>query len=466
MPQKSPLDSNLPFKTKAIYGLGGANENLGNHAVKVLANPVYNLLLGVNPALVGSVFGIMRLWDAFTDPLMGSISDKAQTRFGRRRPFILIGSIAMGLLFPLIWLAPVEGTETAKYAYFLVVSLVFYAGFTVFSVPYLALGYELTPDYHDRTRLMAFRTWIGALSGVALYVAYPLAESDVFSNPLHGIYVVTAAIGIMMVAVGVVPALLLREPTAVSPVKKIQQPKLVESLKLAISNRSFLILLGVLLTMVGGVNMINSLGLYVNVYHVHGGDRQAASVYFAINGIAYIISILASTPAIAYLSGKIGKRGALKVCLAIVGGVSISKWLLFTPEHPWLMVVVSLTMAPGMSGVWLLTQSMLGEICDQDELESGTRREGMFAALYGWTQKTAVSLSFIGSGLILVATGFDVALGSEQKPESLLRMRLAFSVAPFLAAVLGFYIIAKFQITEAEAIETRRQLEENKQRAT
>ena len=117
--------------------------------------------LGMSPVLWGILFFLPRLVDAITDPVMGFISDNTRSRWGRRKPYIFIGSIVTGLSFIAMWQVYPENSELYNFTYFLLVSIVFYIGLTIFSTPYVAMGYETSNDYHERTRLMAVAQWIG-----------------------------------------------------------------------------------------------------------------------------------------------------------------------------------------------------------------------------------------------------------------------------------------------------------------
>ena len=175
----------VPWMEKIILGFGMLSSFFGYVAVNSLAFPVYNMILGVSPALIGVALLIPRLWDAFTDPLMGVISDNFHSRWGRRKPFIVIGSIFMGVSFGLLWMAPTEWSETLKIAYFIVFQIFFFTFFTIFYVPYTALTYEMTPDYNERTRVMSVTAFFknervgNARSEFNNFCRFPYRESRV-----------------------------------------------------------------------------------------------------------------------------------------------------------------------------------------------------------------------------------------------------------------------------------------------
>ncbi len=158
-------EDRISFAHKLIYGLGAfINNTLAAASGGMII--VLNLGLGMNPVLVGLLGALPRLTDALTDPLMGYISDHTRSRWGRRRPYIFAGAIIAGLSFALLWQLPRDQSDTFYFIFFLVGSIIFYLGYTVFATPWVALGYEMTPDYHERTRLMGVQNFIGQLAYV------------------------------------------------------------------------------------------------------------------------------------------------------------------------------------------------------------------------------------------------------------------------------------------------------------
>ena len=153
-------EDRIPFHHKLIYGSGAFVNNLLADSIGRMVI-VLNLGLGMNPALVGLLAALPRLTDAITDPLMGYISDNTRSRWGRRRPYIFVGAIAVGVVFALLWQLPADRSESYYFSFFLVGSFIFYLAYTVFVTPWVALGYELTPDYHERTRLMGVQNFVG-----------------------------------------------------------------------------------------------------------------------------------------------------------------------------------------------------------------------------------------------------------------------------------------------------------------
>ena len=147
----------LTFWNKIGYGAGALTENNVQNVVNIMLPLIMFNYMGVSPILLGYVFAIARLWDTVTDPLMGYLSDRTRSRFGKRKPYILIGAVMSAFSFWLIWMFP-EGKSQMWYFWYLTATcLLFYTSTTLFCVPYISMGYELSSDYNERTRVMGYR---------------------------------------------------------------------------------------------------------------------------------------------------------------------------------------------------------------------------------------------------------------------------------------------------------------------
>lgn len=455
------VDDRVPLPSKLAYGVGGAVDNFMQQSVRMMANPILNIALHVNPILVSTAIALPRLWDAFTDPIMGHVSDNARFRSGRRRIFIAIGGILCGLVFFTIWLMPRGWSEFSYFLYFLVTSLLFYTCYTIFSVPYTALGFEISPDYHERTRMMGIRTFFGAIGGFAIAWLYYFTQLDIFSDTVEGMRFVGLVAAIVIAALAVVPALVIREkaPKARNDSEKVPLGK---SFKETMQNKPFRMLLFVVLIMVIGMNLINQLGLYVMIYHVFGGETGPAAALQGVGGTVFNITVLITVPLFTHLSTKVGKVRTLAGCLVLGLMGSVSKWWCYSPQHPYLVLIPYILLSPALSALWILSASMVADICDVDELETGERREGMFGAVYWWLFKAGLTVAQWISGIILVASGFNIALGAHQTAHCIWLMRFLFAFVPAFVFGVAFFVILRFPITEEMAYSTKRLLEERR----
>ncbi|MDF7823426.1 MFS transporter [Pontiellaceae bacterium B12227] len=448
---------------KIAYGMGAYAENAMQNAVTNMANPFFNVALNVSPVLLGFAVLFFRIWDAITDPIMGWISDRTCSRFGRRRPYIIGGAIAGGLLFALMWWCPRGMSTTFYFSWYMTISILFYTAFTVFGVPYVALGYELSPDYHERTRVMSFRTGFQSVAGFCIQWLFWLTQRDCFEDTVDGMRWVGIVFGAFMIIMGVAPGLFLKERELT--LEEQTETRAKNGFKGVLSVfkvTPFLYVLGALVTMVTGMFLVIIFGFYINVYYLFGGELKAASTLLGVGGSLYHICCIASVPVIAWVSTKIGKKPALQafLVLAIIGNAI--KWWVFTPNNPWLQLISSALMAPGLSAAWTLLASMTADVTDWDELKNGTRREGAFGAFYGWTMKLGFAICFFLAGLILEWTGFDASLGGAQSPETLQSMLFLYTVIPVVGLIGTMLCVWRFPINEKVAHEIRGQLEQRK----
>lgn len=432
-------------------------------------NPVFNDTLGLSPVLIAWIISASRIWDSITDPLMGNLSDNTFSRWGRRRPWIALGALVCALSFIAIWWFP-RGYDPSFYFWWLLIfSLVFYLSFTVFSVPYIALGMELSPDYHERTSVMTMRTVIEQFGFFIVSSLFVLTSLDVFSDRAEGMRYNSLWVGLLIFIVIMIPAVFAREHSSFLVArqddgheeKKRIKVSLVTSVKETLSCWPFLNLALITVVSYLGVITVGSLGYYVTVYHLFAGDKGVASgTILTLVGYFIPISAMIGLPLMNSLSKRIGKRHALIVAfgLTIVGAVL--RWYMYTPVNPYLSIVPTILFGIGTAGAYLFINAMIPEAVDADELRTGERREGMFSAVYGWTYKLGAALAILLSGYVLQWTGFDTALGGEQAPETIYWLRISFAWICAIAMLITTLLALTYPITEDKAYEIRQQLAE------
>lgn len=458
----NPSEERLPRWKKLVYGLGGFAENFFHNALNIMATPFLNIGFGVSPAWVSTAMTVPRLLDAFLDPVMGGISDNFRSRFGRRRPFIFIGGFLTSFLFGALWWIPKGLGPTGTFWTFLGMLLLYYIVFTVFIVPYLALGFELTPSYNERTRLMGYKSFFSVLAGFAMNWLYWLTQRDVFDGIVEGMRWVGMGCGLLLMVATAIPAILLRESHQALPMEKGKGEKhagLMRSLWESVSNRPFLLVLGTCVSVIVGVLLTMQIGMYLNIYYVAGGDQKLASTIQGISGSCYQVTSLLAVPVVSWAGTRLGKRVALMTILSFGVAGSLSSWFLITPRHPYLQIVSLFFTAPAIAGLWIIAPSMIADVCDCDADRYGAHREGIFGATYGWFTKLSSSLAILTSGFVLVWTGFDVHLGVAQGAGTLSSMRFLNALVPAVFFALAIHIISRYPISEAKAAEIRQRLE-------
>jgi GPH family glycoside/pentoside/hexuronide:cation symporter len=468
-------EDRIPFAQKLIYGLGAFVNNLLAAAIGGMVI-VLNLGLGMNPALVGLLGALPRLTDAITDPLMGYISDNTRSRWGRRRPYIFIGAIISGVVFALLWQLPEGKSETFYFWYFLIGSLVFYLGYTIFATPWVALGYELTPDYHERTRLMGVQNFIGQLA----YVVAPwfllfMQSKTYFDDMVDGAAGLAIIVAVVTIAIGILPAIFLRERFKhIAAVEIEEHVEPVESMLTGLARnirgflsgfaatlkfKPFLKLCAATFLVFNGFMLISSFQFYVIIYYVFGGDKVLGAEYAGYAGSLGAVSAFVVIFAVTWLGTKIGKRRAFFVAIGISMAGYALKWVCYNPDMPMLLLLPAPLLAFGLGGLFTLMPSMIADVVDMDELETHERREGMYGSIFWWVVKLGMAAALAAGGFLLNATGFDVALEGHQAERTIFLMRIFDAFVPFITSGIAIWAIASFSITEERAHEIRLQLE-------
>jgi GPH family glycoside/pentoside/hexuronide:cation symporter len=463
----------IPFHQKVAYGLGAFINNLLAAASGGMMI-VLNLGLGMNPALVGLLGALPRLTDAFTDPIMGYVSDHTRTRWGRRRPYIFIGAIAAGIVFALLWQLPEGRSESWYFWYFLVGSLLFYLAYTVFATPWVALGYELTPDYHERTRLMGVQNFIGQLAYVVAPWFLLIMQSErLFDGMVDGAAGLSIMIAVVVIAVGILPAIFLRErfkalaaAEAQAQAHEANGSALFRNLAdffrgflVTLKFKPFVKLCVATFLVFNGFMLVSSFQFYVIIYYVFGGDTVLGAEYAGYAGTAGAISTFLVIMFVTWLGTRLGKKRTFYVAIGVSMIGYALKWVCYDPEVPWLLVVPAPLLAFGLGGLFTLMPSMIADVVDLDELQTRERREGMYGSIFWWVVKLGMAAALAAGGFLLNATGFDVALGGNQAERTIFLMRLFDAFVPFLASGVAIWIVATYSITEERAHEVRLELE-------
>ena len=452
---------------KLAYGLGAVAENVMQNGINNMANPFFNVALGVSPGLLGIGTAVFRILDALLDPLMGILTDRTESRFGRRKPYIVAGAAMSGLLFALLWWCPRGQGMTFYFVWFMLVAIVFNIAYTVFGVPYVALGYEMSRDYDERTRIMSFRTWFASLGGIGIQWFFWLTQRDCFSDTVEGMRWVGIGVGVLLLIFGAAPGLFIQERRmTVSEVAHNRESIRIGGLLKVFEVKPFRCILWSLVWSVLGMFLVITLGFYVNVYYVYGGDLKSAAVIIGMGGTFYHLCCMASVPLVALVSSRLGKKRTLLLFMFVAVLANLAKWWCYTPAYPWLQLLPTALIAPGLSAIWTLLASMTADVTDFDDLENGTRREGSFGAFYGWTMKVGFAVCFLVSGFILEWTGFKASLGGSQPEGTLFAIRLLYTIVPAIGLLIAMVVIARFPITREKAAEIRHQLESRESRET
>ncbi len=465
---QTPAADVVPLKEKIGFGAGHLANQLFPAALGVFS-VVLVLSLGFDPLLAGILGAIPRLVDALTDPIMGYVSDNTRSKFGRRRPYIFIGAAIAGVSYMLMWQLYPENSVTYNFIYCLSFSLLTTIGMTVFAVPLIGLGYEMTPDYHERTRLMATSQWLGQFAWmIAPWFWVIIYDPNLFENPPQGAREMAIWVGGICMLLGMMPAFFCRELVlpAMSEESKLSWANIAENtrsffvgIKQTLTCKPFIRLCGATFLIFNGYQTIAQFAFYIIIFHLFSGSTDAAGHWPAWFGtVSSIATAFLVIPVVSKISQRIGKRKAFFVAtgLSIIGYAL--KWWGFDPENPYLMFMPIPFLSFGIGGLFTLMMSMTADVCDLDELENGERREAIFGAVYWWMVKLGGAVALILSGAILNFVGFDQN-AAVQAENTMTLLRLADICLPILTGITAVWIMWNYDITEDRAHEIREALE-------
>lgn len=423
--------------------------------------------LGFAALLWGIIQFLPRIFDAITDPIMGFISDNTRSKWGRRRQYVFIGAILMGLAYVAMWQLHKGDGVTYNFIYFLSWSLVFYLGLTIFSVPYVAMGYEISEDFHERTQIMAVAQFIGQWAWViAPWFWVILYDPSWFPEGADaGVRELSVWVAIPCTLFAMIPALFLKSKSTLdradfAPINASavlgSVGKIFKSAFEAFRIKEFRQIAGATFLIFNSFNVIAAFTFLIIVHYMFNSDPASAGTWPAMHGsVGALITTFLVIPVVTWMSKKLGKKKAFMVSqfISIVGYVLF--WFLFIPGKPYLFLFALPFHSFGIGSLFTIMMSMTADVCDLDELRTGKRREGVLGAVYWWMVKLGFGVAALLSGAILSVVGFDAANVTES---AVTGMRSFYSLLP-IAGVIGAVLIMKnYDITEARAVQIKEQL--------
>ncbi len=470
---ETAVEDRLPFMQKFAYGMGMLANNLQAAAIGALPI-ILNLGLAMDPRLVGLLGSIPRLFDAFIDPVIGHISDNTRTRWGRRRPLIFWGAILSGIIFALMWQLYPGHSEMFYFWVFLTASIAFFTVYAVFSIPFVAYGYELTADYHERTRLMGFSNIMGQIAWLLCPFFYLfIYNRKIFPGEygaVTGARTLAIIIGVSIMVFGVMPALFTKERMRLPP--RDSEGALQSTVKFfkrfvaTWKSRPFLKLCLATFLIFNGYQLGASFTFYNMTYYLFGGDATKASQLNMWFGITSSLATFAVISLTTWVSTRIGKRRTFYIMTSISLLGFVVKWFAYNPQSPYMLLLSAPLISFGIGSLFTVVGAMVADVCDLDELNTGERREGMYGAIYWWMVKLGMAAAALIFGYLLSATGFDVALKGAQSERTLFLMRAFDCGIPLVASAIAIWAIMTYSITEAKAYEIRTELEKRRGKMT
>ncbi|MBL7474105.1 MFS transporter [Robertkochia sediminum] len=465
----------VAFGQKVAFGLG------------MLANQMFPAVLGIFMVVLvqdlgfpgwmwSAMYFFPRILDSITDPIMGFISDNTRSRWGRRRQYVFIGAIIMGIAFVAMWQLYRENGLTYNFIYFMLWSFVFYLGLTIFSVPYVAMGYEMSDDFHERTNIMAIAQWVGQWAWViAPWFWVIMYDPEWFPNADSATRELAIWVGVICALVAMVPAIFIKSrstlnddwlaPLSLSTIRS-SLTRIFKGFREAFQMMPFRRLCISTFLIFNAFNTVAAFSFFIVVYHLFEGDTAAAGIWPTLFGsLGALVTTILVIPIVAKMSKVLGKKKAFmwSQAISIVGYIML--WFLFIPGKPWMFIFALPFFSFGIGSLFTLMMSMTADVCDLDEYNTGKRREGIFGAIYWWMVKFGFAIAGGLSGLIISYVGLDPD-AAVQPEGAVTGLRLFFSGVPIVGTLLALWIMKDYKLTEARAYEITAALEVRRAKTT
>ncbi len=406
-------------------------------------------VLLIAPVTVGLIFALGRTWDAISDPIAGTWSDRTHTRLGRRRPWLLAAIPVVGLGFAMIWMPPQGLQGTALVAWVALALFTFYTGLTAYVIPHSSLGAELTTDHHDRSRIFGVRHAAFMLGIMFSFLGMQLVENS--QDPR------ATAMYVALVAIGVLSLVLLVPPLLIKERQEYQGRGASSSFRAMVDvlrNPHARVLLFTTFVEIAGNSVLGIVSPYLIVYILKRPDLIGS-----LPALFFVVSLL-SIPVWVRASKRFGKHKVWRVAMI---GMALSFGLcVFIGEGDVALMSVLLVFAGASAGCGgAMGLSILADVIDYDEYCSGERKEGAYAAAHGFAIKAANTSIILLSGFVLQFAGFEPNV--EQTPGVKLAISVLFAGVPFLAFGIGAVLLSRFRLGHSEHARIRAELSRRNQ---
>jgi GPH family glycoside/pentoside/hexuronide:cation symporter len=463
----------VPMGQKIAFGLG------------MLANQMFPAMIGIftvvlveklgfSGLLLGLTYFIPKFYDALFDLIMGYVSDNTKSKWGRRRQYVLAGAIILGISFALMWQLYVENGVTYNFWYFLIISLIFYSGLTIFSIPYVAMGYEMSDDFHERTNIMATSQLIGQLAWVvAPWFWVLMADQSLFSSSDVAVRTLSVYVAIGCTILAAIPAFFIPSKSTLnenySPIdfKGILGSfgEITEGLKASIEIKPFRKICIATFLIFNAFQTTAGFSYFIIKYYLFKGNEDGFGLWPTLFGcVGALITTVVVIPIVARMSKIMGKKKAFLVSqsISVVGYILL--FLLFVPGKPYLFLFALPFFSFGIGSLFTLMMSMTSDVIDIDELNTGKRREGSLGAIYWWMVKFGTAVAGLLSGLILSLVAFQ-SNASTQTDETMFWLRIFFVGIPIIGTLTAIWVMKNYDIDEAKALEVRDLIDKRKNQA-
>jgi GPH family glycoside/pentoside/hexuronide:cation symporter len=435
----TPVIDRLTTGMKLGYGVGDLSFNIAYQTTALYLIFFFTDVFGIAAGAAGMIMFYSKIWDAVSDPMMGYISDRTRSRWGSKRPYILLGAIPLGVTFMLVFYSPTLATENLKIVYGLVTFVLFCTAITIVNVPYGALTADITLDSNERSVVTGYRMSF-AIFGTLVAAGATLPLVGLFGNgdQVLGFRYTGIAYAVLIVIVLFITFFTVRERVA-HPKQEVLS--LVENIKVITSNKPFLILAA---GTISHVTAVLTTAAVVNYYFKYNLKNEAM---IPVAFLCLFVTAIAFMPLFVKLSTKKSKKYAYNLGIGSFAVVLVLIFF-FGERNIYLTLFLFFLGAAGMAANWLSSWSMVPDTVEYSQWKTGLRREGIIYGAFMFCQKFPAALAAFIVGIVLKYVGYTANI--EQTEQSLMGIRLLLTLIPVGFIIIGIVFISLFPISAAD----------------
>jgi GPH family glycoside/pentoside/hexuronide:cation symporter len=435
----------LSVWTKIGYGVCDLGGNLFFTATAFVLMIYLTDTVKLAAGLAGTALMVGRLWDAFYDPVIGYISDKTQTRWGRRRPFMFAGAVPLMLAMTLMFVNPSilfgEGFQTLNnqiplFIWVMVVYIVLCTTYSTVNIPYTSMTPELTTDYHERTSLNGYRFGFAAI-GTLLGAGAALPIIGLFADKNTGFIVMGAIFGIAMSVTALITVFSVREPERIRPAHM----DFFKTYLAVFRNKPYLFILFAYVLHILAITAVSGIAIYYFKY-IHGSEAKTT-----IAIVLLLVTAMLFIPVSVMLSKKVGKKLVYGGGMVWVAAVLMILFFFGHKQPIAFSYIMMFVMGIGFGFTYALPYAIVPDAIEYDYLKTGQRREGAFYGIWTWALKIGQALAVLAMGWVLSLMGY-VADKIPQAPSAELGIRLFLGPIPAAVFVAGAIVLYFYPINE------------------
>lgn len=443
------MKTKLGWTTKLMYGSGDLGFSMTTTIIGLFMLIFLTDVVGISPAVAGVAIFLGKTWDWVNDPLIGYISDRTRTRWGRRRPFLLFGAIPFGLIFTLVWWKPPIQRDIFLAVYYAVAYMVFDTAASFVYMPYFALTPELSSEYDERTSITTYRMFFSILGSLVAFSIPEIMIGSFSPENAHRVLIMGFTFGLASAAPLFLTFLGTRER---NDFMKQEQPKIVDSLRAIRHNSTALWGLGIYLCTWIAIDIVQ----YILFFFVKYAIRRESQGSIILGSI--MVSAILSLPLWNWVAHRINKRFAYIVGIVFWTIVQMVIMTLGASTPLAMLFTLCVLAGIGVAAAHVLPWSILPDAVECDEWRTGKRREGMFYSMVTLSHKVAASIAILLVGTLLEAFAYQPN-SPIQQPRAELAIRLITGPIPAVLLCLGILCAVFYPLSRERYQQIVRELE-------